>query len=371
MDQKKIGKFIFNLRTEKKLSQSQLAELIPISRQAISNWEVGKSIPDSSTLIILSKIFDVSINELLSGERKKNETISDLEQTMLSVADDNINKSKIIKKIFFFFCIIIIFLLLAFFIYFFINSYDTVKIYKTGAYGDKFSSCEGVLIITKEELYFRLGSLKGDNTKIDRVRVYYLDKNKNERLIFENDELDILIHDYFGYNEYFLFEDIEYITDNLFLEIYYDEDLVEKIKIEVEKVFSNSNLFFKRRKNIGSDELKFYNVDNNKLIEQIKSKFDKIDDGYRYETLKENEKISYLYFDDSLGTLFIDVVDEKKVCRWNISLKYNSYSYSEILNDEEINRYDVYLKEYSDLSDLKKENYKRMLYYLSLALSSN
>lgn len=371
MDQRKIGQFICSLRIEKKLSQSQLANLIPISRQAISNWEVGKSIPDSSTLVILSEIFNVSINELLSGERKKNETISDLEQTMLAVADDNINKSKIIKKIIFFFCAIIIFLLFAFFLYFFINSYDTVKIYKTGAYGDKFSSYEGVLIITKEELYFRLGSLKGDNKKINKIKVYYLDKNKNERLIFENNELDILIHDYFGYNEYFSFEDIEYITDNLFLEIYYDDDLVEKIKIEAENVFSNNNLFFKRRKNIGSDELKFYNVDNNKLIEQIKNKFNKIDDGYRYETLKENEKISYLYFDDSLGTLFIDVVDEKRFYHWNISLKYNSYSYSEVLNDEEVNRLDVYLKEYSDLSDSKKENYKRMIYYLSLVLSSN
>ena len=71
MDQDKIGKFILQLRTERKLSQYQLADMVPISRQAVSKWERGESIPDSSTLVRLSDIFNVTINELLAGKRLK------------------------------------------------------------------------------------------------------------------------------------------------------------------------------------------------------------------------------------------------------------------------------------------------------------
>ena len=69
MNQDNIGKFILELRTSKGWTQEDLANMIPITRQAVSRWEQGKSIPDSSTLVILSEIFDVSINELLSGRR--------------------------------------------------------------------------------------------------------------------------------------------------------------------------------------------------------------------------------------------------------------------------------------------------------------
>ena len=62
MNPEKISKFIYELRIEKKLSQYQLADMIPISRQAVSKWERAQTIPDSSTLIRLSEIFGVTIN---------------------------------------------------------------------------------------------------------------------------------------------------------------------------------------------------------------------------------------------------------------------------------------------------------------------
>lgn len=67
MNQKKIGEFIFNLRVRNGLSQTQLANLIPVTRQAVSSWELVKSISDINTLLILSKIFAVSIDKLLEG----------------------------------------------------------------------------------------------------------------------------------------------------------------------------------------------------------------------------------------------------------------------------------------------------------------
>lgn len=69
MDQIKIGKFIATLRKEKDLTQEQLGEKLGVTNKTISRWENGNYMPDIEMLSLLSKEFDVSINELISGER--------------------------------------------------------------------------------------------------------------------------------------------------------------------------------------------------------------------------------------------------------------------------------------------------------------
>ena len=67
MDTKDV---ILKLRTKKGLSQDELAEKLYVTRQAISRWENGETIPNTETLKLLSKFFDVSINTLLGTPRK-------------------------------------------------------------------------------------------------------------------------------------------------------------------------------------------------------------------------------------------------------------------------------------------------------------
>ena len=69
MNQIKIGKFIAECRKEKDLTQMQLAEKLNITDKAISKWERGISMPDSSIMIELCDILGISVNELLSGEK--------------------------------------------------------------------------------------------------------------------------------------------------------------------------------------------------------------------------------------------------------------------------------------------------------------
>ncbi|MBW2758069.1 helix-turn-helix domain-containing protein, partial [Lactiplantibacillus plantarum] len=57
------------LRHDNSLTQSELAEKLYISRQSISKWELNKSYPDIDKLILLSKIFDISIDELLGQDK--------------------------------------------------------------------------------------------------------------------------------------------------------------------------------------------------------------------------------------------------------------------------------------------------------------
>ena len=58
---------IFKLRTEKGFSQEELAEKVFVTRQAVSRWEKGETVPNTETLKLLSKLFDVSINTLLGS----------------------------------------------------------------------------------------------------------------------------------------------------------------------------------------------------------------------------------------------------------------------------------------------------------------
>ena len=61
---------IFQLRTKSGLTQDELAEKIFVTRQAVSRWETGETMPNTETLKMLSKLFDVSINTLLGFPRK-------------------------------------------------------------------------------------------------------------------------------------------------------------------------------------------------------------------------------------------------------------------------------------------------------------
>jgi len=68
MNQIKIGKFIAECRKKNNLTQMQLAEKLDITDRAISKWENGKAMPDSSIMLDLCKELKISVNELLSGE---------------------------------------------------------------------------------------------------------------------------------------------------------------------------------------------------------------------------------------------------------------------------------------------------------------
>ena len=96
MDAEKIGQFIYKLRTDKNLTQSQLADSIHVTNKAISRWERGIGFPDISLLEPLSNELGVSILELLKGEKlNKNDYVAkDDINTLLEVIINIKKKSK-------------------------------------------------------------------------------------------------------------------------------------------------------------------------------------------------------------------------------------------------------------------------------------
>lgn len=69
MDQIRIGKFIAESRKSRNLTQRQLADALSISDKTISKWECGKGLPEISIMLPLCEALDITVNDLLSGER--------------------------------------------------------------------------------------------------------------------------------------------------------------------------------------------------------------------------------------------------------------------------------------------------------------
>ena len=97
MNQIKIGKFIAESRKEKNLTQMQLSEKLGITDKAVSKWERGIAMPDSSIMLELCDILGISVNELLSGEKISMENNSQQnEQLLLDMAKELEEKNKTI-----------------------------------------------------------------------------------------------------------------------------------------------------------------------------------------------------------------------------------------------------------------------------------
>ena len=97
MDQIKIGKFIAECRKNANLTQVQLSEKLGITDKAISKWERGISMPDTSIMLELCDILGISVNELLSGEKIQMENNDQKnEQLLLEMAKELEKKSKTI-----------------------------------------------------------------------------------------------------------------------------------------------------------------------------------------------------------------------------------------------------------------------------------
>ena len=99
MNQIKIGKFIAECRKKENLTQAQLAERLNITDRAVSKWENGRAMPDTSIMLELCNILGISVNELLSGgEINMENNNQQNEELLLDLAKELEQKNKIIWK---------------------------------------------------------------------------------------------------------------------------------------------------------------------------------------------------------------------------------------------------------------------------------
>ena len=88
MNQEKIGKFIAECRKQRKMTQSELGEKLGVTEKSISNWENGRNMPDLSLFKPLCEELNISLNDLMSGEKVKEKEYRDkLEENIINTID--------------------------------------------------------------------------------------------------------------------------------------------------------------------------------------------------------------------------------------------------------------------------------------------
>lgn len=99
MDTQKIGKFLKELRKENNMTQEQLGERIGVTNKTVSRWETGNYMPPIESLKLLSDIYQISINEILSGERLTQENYQEAaEDNLTSALEKMESKEKTFEK---------------------------------------------------------------------------------------------------------------------------------------------------------------------------------------------------------------------------------------------------------------------------------
>ena len=95
MHQVKIGQFIKACRKEKNFTQKEVAERLGISEKTVSKWETGNGLPEVSLMLPLCELLEISVNELLSGERlDEKRYFEKAEQNMMSLMEEKAEAKK-------------------------------------------------------------------------------------------------------------------------------------------------------------------------------------------------------------------------------------------------------------------------------------
>lgn len=153
MNQEKIGKFIASVRKEKNITQNELAEKLGVSDRTIGNWENGRNMPDVSLFKPLCESLDISLNDLLSGEKVSDNCYHErLEENIINAIDYSNKKieknNNVITFIFIILCIL--------------SSFTVISIFPSeSSWGSIFSilsiilSLIGVAGLTKKIRFFK------------------------------------------------------------------------------------------------------------------------------------------------------------------------------------------------------------------------
>ena len=129
MDQQKIGCFLRELRKEKAITQEQLAEKAGVTNRSVSRWENGVNMPDFDILIQLADYYEVSVEEILDGERKKTTVKKEREMMQKIAVFHNKEKADLSRRVHYLFVLAI----MAFIIY---MALDIMELSDTGIYED-------------------------------------------------------------------------------------------------------------------------------------------------------------------------------------------------------------------------------------------
>lgn len=262
MDLQKVGKFIAELRKDKKLTQEKLGELIGVTSSTISKWERGINAPDISVLNKLSEILEITVSEILNGDKNCNNTKL-VEDNMLQNIEyySTATKRKYLKL----FSYIIIGIIMLFAVLFTISNYNQFKVYSVSSKNPNYT-IDGYIIFNQERNLIIIKNIDihdkfiGTNQeeKINTIKASILSENKNLfSIIEEKSNSEETINSYLLNKTYFIEEDLSLKENKLSSDIKLDKfkliieyvnikgkKYILKIPLDIKKEYSNNKIIY-------------------------------------------------------------------------------------------------------------------------------
>lgn len=266
MNQQKLGNFISKLRKEKGLTQQDLANELNLTDKAISKWERGLSCPDISLLIPLSEILEVSVNELLLGEKLNNNiTKSSADKSTKEAIKISINeltrnkkKNKLLKYS----------LLILIFIIFIIITFQVIR-----NYNEKLEKEEVNKIILKvkknlETLHYRVDDpVRSPNYLIDYKNITYVIP---KILVYKKDNIYKEILSYTNYDTFegiILYYNRTTMADEITVHHY--KTIGEKKDKMLSFTCNKNGDYIDKDRGVNSEEHEFYLNHENEIRDRI------------------------------------------------------------------------------------------------------
>lgn len=393
MKQENMGKALKELREEKGLTQEQLANKLYIQRQAVSKWELGLRNIEASMLLKICNALEVELDDFLlraNGEKSLKDTLKEITGEDIEVvdnqnidvpktknkkkttnkdknpniyvdkteickvilnlyndADKSKNKNKKYHKLIITITMIATIIITCMGLYIISSLYNAVSLYNINGDNGNISINNGIFVITRDKIYFDLGTINNNTDKnINDIELYYYDKDNNRSFIFKAEGYDnsnIIIHDFIGYNEYFNYDELDYILKSLTIDLTLEDDTIETISLETEKE-KYRKIFLKKEKPVGiEDNSKIEETEEAKELEKlVKDNFKPNRDGYVYSLKDGNDKIEYMYLDK---TLYIEATKNKTLYEIQYDTLMNYFSYHESKNGKLTKKLDFFLNQ--------------------------
>lgn len=312
MDFEKIGQFLRALRKERNLTQDQLAAELNFDRSVISRWECSKKLPSVENIDALAKFYNVSINELVYGARMNKGNARDIRNLPIRIISESERRIHRIRMT----CLImvIVAIIVALMVYF-VSNYNSIKVYRVGGSTENYVVKNTLMIISKHRSYLDFGEIDNigndeDTISYDNYELYV--KNGDTKIILANREDGDLVEGLEKIDNYLNFNNIKKFINNIYIDIYDDDDNIVTMKLDATLEMTNNKIFYINdddATNIKSTK-KYSNKINLPKFVRKNFKYDEDKDLYTYSKIIDDENIK-LEYNSELGKLFVNKNSKK------------------------------------------------------------
>lgn len=324
LDYKKVGNLIVKERQKINLTQEKLGEMLYVTRQAVSKWERGKCMPDYDSLLKLSELFSITLNELVAGGRFNYTNKNKINNIMIDALKEK-DKKRVVLSIFF--GIIVFLLLFLFLCYYFISTYNKLRVFKFSGENENYSITNIIGVFSNENSYIKLNPIFSENNQnFDYLELYYL-KDNNKNILCKTSDSNILITEFNGYEEYFHYKNINDLVNNLYIDIYIDNQL-QTIKLQSLELYANKSLIFKKNETIVGNSVLSESPLN--VPKKIQEDF-KIKNENQYMLEKNNTTLIY---DANLKIFVVQETNKNNLEKWIYNVGFNTIVYQKYKNNE-------------------------------------